>query len=144
MTLILVGEAPSRESIASRPSLALTGSSERNLCRIAGWGWLAYLKRTSRYNLFLDPQPRWDARAAQERASAMGAELEGRRVILLGQKVAAAFGLAGYPSYTWLELDPERPGYADVALMPHPSGRNRAWNDPAERARARAFLEGLL
>lgn len=138
--IILIGEAPGRESIAARPSLALTGSSGRNLCRIAGWEWTDYLRYTARYNLFLDPQPRWDDLEAQRRAAKIeGLPLGGHRVLLLGTKVAAAFHFGMIPLYTWSHED-----WADVARVPHPSGLNRMWNSPAELARARAFLGPLL
>ncbi len=139
MKLVLIGEAPGRESIRERPSLALTGSSGKALCAIAGWDWLDYLRLTERYNLFLDPQPRWNAAAAIDSAHELELMLEGRSIILLGAKVAEAFDASRDPLYTWLHFD-----WADVARIPHPSGRNRVWNSGAERRQASEFLRFLL
>lgn len=142
--LVLIGEAPGGTlSIAHRPALALTGRAGRAICDLAGWDWTTYLRRTERHNLFLDPMPdgRWPRRLAAVRARQLALRLEGRTIILLGAKVAEAFDLAEEPLYSWLYWATD---WANVAKIPHPSGRNRMWNDPAEKARARAFLEGLL
>lgn len=137
--LVIIGENPHRESVAHRPALSLTGSSGRNLVAIAGWEWPCYLRHTERTNLFFDPQPRWDAKAAAARAHEIALKLEGRTIILCGQKVAAAFGMADEPLFEWLVVD-----WANVAKIPHPSGSCRLWNDPAVRAEARLFLHGLV
>lgn len=138
--LLLVGEAPGRESIRERPSLALTGPSGKNICSLAGWEWECFLRWTERMNLFLDPQPTWHPRWARESAIEMMPLFRNRRVVLFGAKVAEAFALSSQPHYEWMEFQ----GNAAVALVPHPSGRNRAWNDAEERARAHDFLGGLL
>ena len=141
--LVLVGENPHRTSIAERPGLALTGSSGRNLCKIAGWEWLDYLRYTERLNLFYDPQPVWSRTLARESASEMLNMFENRRVILLGAKVAEAFGQNDAPLYRWFtERFPNH--NTAVAFVPHPSGQNRVWNMKPERDRARAFLEDLI
>lgn len=137
--LVLIGEAPGRESIRETPSLALTGSSGRNLCDIAEWDWLSYVKNTERFNLFLDPQPVWNFRLAFAAARDLELQLEGRTIIFLGAKVATAFDALRDPDYEWLHFD-----WCEAAKVPHPSGRNRKWNTIAERKRARAFLHGLI
>jgi len=147
----LVGEAPGGHvDITHRPSLALTGTSGRRLCALAGWDWLAYLRHTHRTNLFTTPQDAaWDAGEARARARRIGAKLYRRGAsptVLLGAKVAAAFGLTQVPTYEWVEYWPAGgtgPGMR-VALVPHPSGRNRLWNVESERDRARAFLRDLV
>lgn len=137
--LVIVGENPHRTSVAHRPALSLTGSSGRNLCAWAGWPWLTYLRRTERTNLFLDPQPTWDAEEARRRAEAMW--FGDRRVLLLGTRVARAFDADTWPIFEWRPLL----GWgAEAARIPHPSGLNRAWNDVDVRTQAREFLGGLL
>lgn len=139
--LILVGEAPGRDSIADRPRLALTGSSGKNLCRIMGWDWAQYLRRTERHNLFYDPQPKWRDFDAFVAAMMLIPEVCGRRVplILLGRRVARAFSLDDLEEYDWQVVEGDT-----FMMLPHPSGRNRVWNDPAQRERARALIGGLL
>ena len=139
--LVVIGENPHRESVAHRPSLSLTGSSGRNLASIAGWDWMCYLRHVDRTNLFFDPQPRWDAGAARMRAAQLELGLAGRSVILCGQKVAAAFGVADEPLFRWL---PTASDVMNIAKIPHPSGSCRLWNLPEVRAEARAFLGGLV
>ena len=60
----------------------------------------------------------------------------GRQVLLAGRGVAGAFGV-DLPFFLWAE---ER-GMM-VAVVPHPSGVSRWWNDPANERRARRFLRG--
>jgi len=65
-------------------------------------------------------------------------ELRGRWVLLIGQGVARAFGVqAGL--LEWVE----REG-AWLAVVPHPSGVNRWWNELRNVERAAAFLRGCL
>jgi uracil-DNA glycosylase len=140
--LVLVGEAPGRDDITERPSLALTGSTGKNLCAIAGWDWLNYLRYTERRNLFYTPQFAWSRWAAEGAAEEMIPLFRGRRVILLGVKVAEAFhskAINAAPNYEWLDLYD-----GVVAKVPHPSGRNRMWNSKDERAAAHEFLKDLL
>jgi hypothetical protein len=72
------------------------------------------------------------------RRAAARAPLRGRTV-LLGQDVAWAYRADHLPPYLW-----ERRGRVWVSVMPHPSGRNRVWNDPHQRQRARLFLRRAL
>jgi hypothetical protein len=59
-------------------------------------------------------------------------------VLLAGHRVAAAFGVReGYLREFVLQGVP-------AAVVPHPSGVNRWWNDPANVARASAFLRGVF
>ncbi len=66
-------------------------------------------------------------------------DLKGRVVVLLGRNVARCFGLSKARWFEWHEL---RGGLVTVA--PHPSGRNRWWNDPANREQAQAFWRELV
>jgi hypothetical protein len=72
------------------------------------------------------------------RRAAARAPLRGRTV-LLGRDVAWAYRADHLPPYLW-----ERRGRAWVSVMPHPSGRNRLWNDPRQLFRARVFLQRTL
>jgi len=84
-----------------------------------------------------DAFPRARARA---RARAAALALAGRPlVVLVGHRVAAAFGAAGRP---YLRIFKLRGARAMVA--PHPSGVNRWWNDPRNRRRAARRLRAAL
>lgn len=136
--LIIVGEAPQTGS--APPGRAFEGSSGRNLAAIAGWDWDEFLARTYRVNLFPEPVDHWPRLAAWSRADELRVQLAGATpVILCGRNVAAAFGLADELLYRWLHEE-----WANVARVPHPSGRNRVWNDFEQRAEAHRFLRNLL
>jgi hypothetical protein len=78
----------------------------------------------------------WSMREAREAAREIGSramtEQSGRTWILLGSKVCAAFGV-DYLPFTWLST-------AKTVVLPHPSGRARAWNEPGAFDRAREVL----
>lgn len=56
--------------------------------------------------------------------------------LLCGRRVAQAYGLARVPFLEWIDARGRR-----VAVIPHPSGVSRWWNDPENVRRARIFLE---
>jgi len=135
--VLLVGEAPNAtEQRLTRPGLALTGASGRTIARLAGLDWMVYLRRSERVNLLEECPVRWDWDAQlKARLTAMMTRVDGRRVVLCGRNVAAAFGHADAEKFVWF-VDRG----AMMAVIPHPSGRNHQWNDSAMVARASAFL----
>ncbi len=95
-----------------------------------------YRRGFDRRNLL--PTQHWDRRASRAAAEEMLPQLVGRRVVLLGAEVRAAFRLppvlvvpVSDRGVTWRQL-------------PHPSGRCRWYNDPKNRAVAGALLEEEL
>lgn len=91
-----------------------------------------YLQRFHRWNLvnggpWSKSRARWAAFGIEVLRESMDT-----RAILLGAKVAEAFGLAFTP---YEAVGP-------YLMLPHPSGRNRCWNEPGamERARTAAAL----
>lgn len=97
-----------------------------------------YLSRFYRANLCAG---KWGA--AEARATARGivaaSQQRARVIVLLGRKVAEAFELEYAPFSRTIAL-----GYNLVIMLPHPSGRCRAWNDPDSYASARAAMGELL
>lgn len=73
----------------------------------------------------------WSAPEARARAAALQAEAPDRKLVLLGAKVCRAFG-APYRPFTIL--------LPTLLVLPHPSGRCRAWNEPNAFELARAVL----
>lgn len=152
--LILVGEAPGSGSLIGRENEALTGSSGRNLCKIAGWEWKDYLSKTERRNLFYVeiPHEAWRPDLARTQAAFEIGDIAGRgiRVVVLGDRVRQAFQSflkVEIPRFDWVLAGAKvrRHDFRfTVAAVPHPSGRNRYWNDSANVEEARRFLEGLL
>lgn len=79
---------------------------------------------------------KWSALAAAKAAVDLDAESGAAPLILLGAKVARAFGFDFVPFSTHqLALDGKH-----VAILPHPSGLSRAWLEPSAVARARAAV----
>jgi hypothetical protein len=77
--------------------------------------------------------------------------LRGRRIVIVGRKVAEAFEL---PMVDWFEpfqlhCGPRHAvtgcnGMAEAMVIPHPSGRNHWYNSETNRALARRALRGLV
>ena len=137
MRPLLVGEC---NPYGGRPMFALypypDRSSGARLAHILGLTRKNYLLRFERTNLCVD---RWSIRAARLAADSILAKrpvcpIEVTPIILLGSKVCQAFGVAYEPFC----------GIRNFRMLPHPSGRNRIWNDPRAAERARALLEEWL
>ncbi len=91
----------------------------------------SYLEKYDRTNLCSGA---WSTTEARVRALDL---LEsGRPMVLLGARVARAFGLDFLPFSVAC-------GASLMAVLPHPSGRCRLWNDVGSYARARATVEQL-
>lgn len=180
---VLVGEAPNR-AVENFPGIWLApdrtgkGHSANRLARHLDLDRTAFLRTFDRTNL-LTRWPgrveagragdRWPAAEAFDEVPRLAAQLVGRRAILLGRRVATAFGLGGLDFMRWRDLevwtsgpgvrsgssgsrestyDPEVespfPARFRVAVLPHPSGANRWWNRRGNVEVARTWLRGLL
>ena len=145
MRPLLIGQAPSR----SRARLApLSGQSGRRLARYCDVNLAGFLHMFERRNLLTD----WPGKApgggdlfpvldGRRAADAMREAVSERVVVLLGAGVARAFRLHHLPILTWSKFHKDSLGA--VAVCPHPSGRSRWWNDPANREAAIAFWREL-
>jgi hypothetical protein len=134
------------------------GCSGDRLCRVVmGLRRRTYMAEFERANLV---RGKWSMPVARERArgltelsdedrarlerfeigqtSALGDLVELRTFILLGRKVAEAFGWKGAPQIGLAQR------YHFFIFLPHPSGRNRVWNDPDSIRGCRAALRGSL
>jgi uracil-DNA glycosylase len=138
---LLVGQAPGPSGDNSRP---LSGRIGKRLAQLMGVSFDAYLSTFDRINLLASFPGKSDGKGdkfplheAREIASLL--DLGGRPfVLLMGRGVARAFGMIGTPWLEWFELRG-----ANVAVVPHPSGVNRWWNDAKNEAEARSFLASL-
>jgi len=93
----------------------------------------------------------WDRAAAEAAADALFKEqaLSGQPTVLLGARVCRAFWLEFRPFSTfeaerWLGLEGGEALTMRGAILPHPSGRCRIWNEPANRLRAAATVAAAL
>lgn len=97
----------------------------RRLFECSGFSLEEYEAAFERVNL-LPRDKTWDQKKAARAAARLRIE-PGRKVILLGQAVARAFREAGKD-------------YHGMAVIPHPSGLNRKYNDPIIRKEVGAIL----
>ena len=81
----------------------------------------------------------WDAVVAQERAGKLLSERIATPVVVLGCAVWNALGLGPRPG----NGESVRVSRRHFYYLPHPSGQNLAYNDPATRAIARQLLRRL-
>lgn len=128
---LLVGEV---NPYGADPAMALyplpEDASGGRLARILGLSRGEYLRRFDRVNLCTGA---WSIRAAREASYRL--RVEGPPKILLGQKVAAAFGFPAGPHFGKV---------GNFYFLPHPSGRNRIWNRPGAQEKARELLAEFL
>lgn len=135
---LLVGES---NPYGSDPAFALYPAPDgcaghRLATKVLGLSRAQYLERYDRANLVADG--RWSVPAARVAAAAIRAS--GReRLVLLGRRVAKAFGVDA-PPFTVVRLFR---GGSRAAVIPHPSGLCRAWNEPGAFERARAVVAEL-
>lgn len=148
---LLVGEL---NPYGSNPAFALyplpEWASGARLCKILGLARWEYLDRFERVNLLRaeDIAPRngapkfWSLPLAREAAKKL-LDQPTRTLILLGAQVATAFGLKREQALLHRDFGANR---HTVIMLPHPSGRNRVWNDPTYIERVRELLktEGVL
>ena len=166
---ILLGEAPSRGGDRYH-MFPLSGRPARVLCTLAGippqpegstygrWTWALYEQFECRnlFGRYAQAAP-WSVPRARDRAAEIRPDLHGRRVVLLGRRVQAAFELdcdfhewqlvvtaENVASSGERSFDFDVPHAYAVVAIPHPSGLNRALNDPVERDRCRTTLRCAL
>lgn len=111
-------------------------ASGARLQEILGLSLTDYLKHHDRVNLCTRV---WSAKAARERAQELQLERPaGTGIVCCGAQVAKAFDLPYVVGIV------HHPGYKQIFLViPHPSGRNRRWNDAALSGSVRTCYDGL-
>lgn len=137
--VLLVGETnPLSSSLEFALWPAPPNCSGWRLCyRVLNMSSEEYLDTFDRVNLCVGP---WSIRTAREAARGLAAHRSGP-IVLLGSKVCEAFGVAFQPLTVQMSLlGPDR----EVCILPHPSGRSRAWNDPSAADRARQLVTQMV
>ena len=121
-------------------------SAGARLSDILGLGMTNYLRYFDRVNLLRGD--RWSTAQARIEADRIRESRLGD-LVLLGRKVAAAFGLdftspaPGESGRLFFRAFPRGDG-GRVLVLPHPSGRNLLWNLPENRALGRRMLRDLI
>lgn len=141
---LLLGEAPGSGGGTRDPLGARTA---RRLADLAGWPpergesdpYRAALARRFELRNLLARNPGKVGKGAafplgDARLAAAALDLDGRTVIALGKRVAAALGIPT-DYFEWRSVRGAR-----VVVVPHPSGINRVLNDAATREATGAIL----
>ncbi len=133
---VVVGMAPGPHTSEHLPMFPWPEwSAGGRLLAMSGMPAAAYLGRLRRANVCVG---RYNIREARDTAEGLvarhgGPPTEPRvRFVLCGRRVGGAFELDDAEWFTKVE----RRG-VDMVVIPHPSGRNREYNDPAAVARAK-------
>lgn len=140
--------APYAEQCCAR--LAVTGSVGRRLAELAGHDLsaghpLRFYATHDRLNL----NARWNGKAGsgdlflRPEGLARAREIDAAgyaRVVMLGAEVTACFGWGWEPLRVYQSVKAP----TSYLAFPHPSGLNRWWNDPANRAAGAAALREFL
>ena len=145
--ILLIGQAPGPNTDPGEPlPLEPRSSTAGRLCMFIGVHPNQFRGQVQRVNL-LQYHPgrrrhhdRFPEREGRVAAQAMMPLLSGRAVVLLGRKVAKAFGAENAPFHEWLV-----PSWCSYfAVAPHPSGRNHWYNDEGNRRECREFWQEAL
>lgn len=78
----------------------------------------------------------WDREQARVRAAQLLNDRPGQVLVLLGRKVAEAFGVPDLPPFGSKQII----GGPLLVVLPHPSGLNRVWHEPGSVQRARTAI----
>lgn len=141
--VLFVGEAPNARACECGKAFCPHSSTGRRLEQLLG---CPVHDVGAAVNVFASSGP-WDSARARRRGDEVRAALAYRtalglshpeRLVLLGRRVAVAFGLLRAGWFEWRDVSG-----ASGAAAPHPSGLSRWWNGAGRRAQAEAFFRSL-
>lgn len=144
MKPLIVGEAPSKNEITERPIEGRIGRRLAACCDMSLDAFLAHFDRVNLLHVRQDTREKgfeFDGAAANHAAIQMRADnafVKDRIVLLLGRRVAMAFGCPqGYFERWFIDE-------AEAYVLPHPSGVNRWWNMAANEERMQTFMKAIV
>lgn len=126
-----------RHALAPYPEGVAGHRLWRMLHDVSGASRTEYMRVFDRRNLL--SAPRWDPVAARRESDDLWPTLEDRTVLILGQTTRNVLWLPEAPPLSWRTTQRVR-----WCLVPHPSGRNRWYNDEINRLAVGMRLEALL
>jgi uracil-DNA glycosylase len=132
LTILFVGE---NATSPVEPAEVLVGPSGRRLATMLNITLAQFARRYARRNL--SSGTHWDEQ--ESRSGAWQATRGCTRVVLLGSRVRRAFGFEAVSALDVATKDGKR-----FLMLPHPSGRNRWYNDARNTARAAAVLREFV
>lgn len=156
---LLVGMAPGPNTDPQLPLFPIPSTSAGGrLQKLTGLTRGQYLKTFDRVNLLYHfpgkypgtNEDRWPRERSRLAADTMRQLLPGRSVILVGRNVAHAFGHKA-DFMVWEHHEARRrdftkrcDGLCRMAVIPHPSGRNRLYNSAENRQAIKNFFAEFL
>ena len=146
---IFIGQAPSRHGDPTKPLTGRPGQKLASLASMVPMEFYLSVVRTNVLPYYVGTNGQGDAfpmPEARRNAIKMAPLLDGRTVVFVGRRVAEAFGCRS-EWFNWgEEYFKTDDGVVRIryAVMPHPSGRNRFWNDPQNVQEARTFMTELM
>lgn len=109
------------------------------LARLAGMDSYSFRSRFEFINLMSwGPWSVPIARGAASKIIPLALHHGATRIVLLGRRVSEAFGNGTHSKARYF-VEFEREGFTIVSI-PHPSGRNRLWNNPRNVRKAEALI----
>lgn len=152
-TYLLLGEQPNNALVERRPSLALrpdhTGvqHAANRLLHLSDLSYPQYLQLFPIRRNALPRLGKWSTREARRNVGEVLQLLskEGLSgIVVLGSRAASAltWWVDDPTPFDWAQISVGG-GAAPAVLVPHPSGRNRWWNDAANRRLASSFFVNL-
>lgn len=139
VTGTIIGEMPGKNTRSILPLFPYPpNSSGGRLMQMGGLPIGIYIGRLKRVNLFDHHVDIWNAEEANLRAVELMKQMpDGHRVVLCGKQVGKAFGLSHY----FENAVDETEGTVHYTCIPHPSARNRIYDDPMARTAARMAIQ---
>ncbi len=142
LAFLLIGQAPNEHGDPRRP---LEGKLGEKLCRLFGCSWAEYCRSTQRFNVL----PGWPGKQgngdrfpralAIQNARRMVWSFADCAVLFVGVATASVFKIK-QPALRWKRRQLQDGGFYQAAVLPHPSGVNRWWNEPSHRRAATRFM----
>lgn len=152
MKTVLVGISPTTRDEAGQALSSLISSVKTGgrLASLIGITPERYMEAFDRVNVYPLPHPTTVFDLAPYAENLCGV-LRGRQVVLLGHETASSFGLRDYRFMSWKAGTPglihyrsgQNPPF-DWAVVPHPSGRNRWYNDLENVKQVKDFFQSLI
>jgi uracil-DNA glycosylase len=147
MRILIVGQGPSKGGEGTKP-LDGPGTGDK-LAELAGLPREEMLSRCTAVNLLSkwygknghgDKFPSAEAKKQAEKLRNAWKDFD--RIVLLGWNVASAFHIKGSKEEC-LRWTTDKDGHV-VAVVPHPSGASRWYNEPKNTSAAEKFMRGLF
>lgn len=142
MKPLIIGQAPARNGDPEKPLVGRSGKKLAELMGVSEESFYRSYDRVNVYGRYMGKQGKGDAfpKPSQGQIAHLIEKLKFQRrpfVLFVGQKTAKAFGFdTKKTGFLWLK---DHIG-TKCAVLPHPSGVNRWWNDGHNVVEASMFL----